>query len=250
MKKTILCFMALCCGLWIAAAASLAETHSVDNRIFAELLASHVKNGLVDYQGLKNKEKKLDAYLDVLAAVDPEKLSRNDRFAFYVNAYNAWTIKLILSGYPGIESIKDLGSFFSSPWKKKICRINGELLTLDEIEHDILRPAFKDPRVHFAVNCASKGCPKLSPVPYEGDRLESQLNDVTRAFINNPKKNYIDGNTLYVSRIFKWFAEDFNHDIPAFFKKYAAPELKRQLVEQSDNIKVRHLDYDWSLNSR
>ena len=119
MKKTILCFMALCCALWIAAAASLAETHSVDNRIFAELLVSHVKNGLVDYQGLKNKEKKLDAYLDVLAAVDPEKLSRNDRFAFYVNAYNAWTIKLILSGYPGIESIKDLGIVFFQSLEEK-----------------------------------------------------------------------------------------------------------------------------------
>lgn len=242
--------MTSCFTACIVAGASLAETNRFDNSIYAELLASHVRNGVVDYQGIKNNEKKLDAYLELLAAVDPERLPRNHRFAFYINAYNAWTIKLILSGYPGVESIKDLGSLFSSPWKKKICRINGKVLSLDEIEHGILRPRFKDPRVHFAVNCASKGCPKLISMPYDGDRLESQLNEVARAFVNNRKKNYINGNTLYVSSIFKWFAEDFDHDIPAFFVKYSDVELKKQLLQKSGNIKVKYLDYDWSLNGR
>jgi hypothetical protein len=248
-KETLLLLLFLGTGL-VNVAVSAAADESVDNSLYAELLSDYVNQGVVDYQGFKREEKKLDAYLDVLAAVDPEKLSRQDRFAFYINAYNAWTLKLILSGYPGVESIKDLGSFFFSPWKKKICRINGKMLSLDEIEHDILRPAFKDPRVHFAVNCASKGCPKLISVPYEGDMLESQLNDVARAFINNPEKNYLKGNSLYVSSIFKWFAEDFNHDIPAFFKKYADDELKKQLSEKSKDIKVKYLDYDWSLNGR
>lgn len=247
-KKIILVLVFLYAGFMSVPLSAAAE--SVDNSIFAQLLSNYVKNGMVDYQGFKNKEKKLDAYLDVLAAVDPETLSRDDRFAFYINAYNAWTIKLILSGYPGVESIKELGSFFRSPWKKKICRINGKMLSLDEIEHDILRPTFKDPRVHFAVNCASKGCPKLISVPYEGNMLDAQLNAVARAFINNSEKNYLNGNTLHVSSIFKWFAEDFDHDIPAFLKKYAGDELKKQLLQESGDINVSYLDYDWSLNGR
>jgi hypothetical protein len=250
MKKEIIVVLLILCAELMIAMVSMAADETVDNSLYVKLLSDYVNQGIVDYQGFKKEEEKLDAYLDVLAAVDPEKLSRHDRFAFYVNAYNAWTIKLILTGYPGVKSIKDLGSIFSSPWKKKICRINGKMLSLDEIEHDILRPTFKDPRVHFAVNCASKGCPKLISTPYEGDILESQLNEVAREFINNPEKNYLKGDTLYVSSIFKWFAEDFNNDIPAFFKKYADDGLKKQLPKKSGDIKVKYLDYDWSLNGQ
>lgn len=248
-KKIILVLLLLFSGPLITPFSTAAD-ETVDNSLYAALLSDYVNKGIVDYQGFKKEEKKLDAYLDILAAVDPEKLSRADRFAFYVNAYNAWTIKLILTGYPGLKSIKDLGSFFSSPWKKKICRINGEILTLDEIEHKILRPTFKDNRVHFAINCASKGCPKLISVPYEGPVLETQLNDVTRAFVNNRDKNYISGNTLYVSSIFKWFAEDFNDDVLSFFDQYASGELKKQLSAKRGSITVKYLDYDWSLNGR
>ncbi|MBW2206539.1 MAG: DUF547 domain-containing protein [Deltaproteobacteria bacterium] len=171
-------------------------------------------------------------------------------FAFYVNAYNAWTIKLILTGYPGIESIKDLGSLFKSPWKKKICRIDGEVITLDDIEHNILRPQFKDPRVHFAVNCASKGCPPLLAEPYTGSRLDKQLNQVTRAFINDPKRYRIEKDTLFVSKIFKWFSEDFNNDVIGFFLQYAEGDLKKTLESNRGKIKVKYLDYDWSLNGK
>ena len=131
----------------------------VDNSIFADLLKEYVKDGAVDYAGFKKDESRLDAYLKVLEGVNTGTLDRDAQFAFYVNAYNAWTIKLILSGYPGVESIKDLGSVFKSPWKKEIVRIDGDLVTLDHVEHEILRPRFKDARVHFAINCASKGCP-------------------------------------------------------------------------------------------
>lgn len=234
----------------ISADGSVSAGEGPDNRLYSELLSSYVDKGVVDYQGFKKEEKKLDAYLDVLAAVDPKKLTRADRFAFYINAYNAWTIKLILTGYPGVKSIKDLGSLFSSPWKKKICRIDGDILTLDEIEHKILRPTFKDNRVHFAVNCASKGCPKLISEPFRGEILERQLDAAAQAFINDPGKNYLDGDTLYVSSIFKWFAKDFNNDFPAFFQKYADEGLKKQLSERPGNIKIKFLDYDWSLNGR
>jgi len=220
----------------------------IDNSLYAQLLNKYVKEGVVDYQGFKNEEEKLDQYLKGLENVDSKSLSRNERFAFYVNAYNAWTIKLILSAYPGVESIKDLGSLFKSPWKKKIVRVDGDVITLDNIEHDILRPDFKDPRVHFAVNCASKGCPPLRSEPYQGGILDQQLEEMTIAFINNPATNRLDGNTLYVSSIFKWFSEDFNDDVIGFFLKYAKGEIKKRLETNRDNIKIKYLDYDWTLN--
>ena len=223
---------------------------TVDNGLYAELLGKYVQNGTVDYQGFKNAEIKLDQYLKFLEETNTKKLSRDEQFAFYINAYNAWTIKLILSDYPGIKSIKDLGSIFKNPWKKKIARVNADIITLDNIEHDILRPGFKDPRVHFAVNCASKGCPPLRPEPYRADILEQQLDEMTKAFINDSRRNRLEGQTLYVSSIFKWFSEDFNNDVVGFFLKYAQEDLKKQLDDGKSKIKVRYLDYDWSLNGK
>lgn len=223
--------------------------NSVDNKIYADLLGRYVKAGAVDYKGLKTQEARLDAYLSVLAGVDPSQLSRQARFAFYINAYNAWTLKVILTGYPGVDSIKDLGTLFASPWKKKIARIDGNTLTLDQIEHDILRPEFKDARVHFAINCAARSCPPLRSEPYEAPRLDSQLTEATIAFINRGDRNHMDGDTLYLSRIFKWFAGDFTPDVAEFVQRYATGELKQSLAEAKD-IKISYLDYDWSLNGR
>ncbi len=223
---------------------------AADNRIFAELLTKYNNNGDVDYAGFKKEESRLDAYLDVLAEIKPASLSRNDRFAFYANAYNAWTIKLILTGYPGVESIKDLGSFFKSPWKKEFVRIGGEIISLDTIEHDILRPQFKDPRVHMAVNCASKSCPPLWGEPFAGNRLDDQLNAAASNFVNNPRFNHLEGDTLYVSRIFKWFSEDFDNDVFSFFEKYGEGQLKMTVQANRSALDVEFLDYDWSLNGR
>jgi len=218
--------------------------------IYADLLKNYVNNGWVDYKGLQSKEAALDQYLDHLAGVDASKLPRPDRFAFYINAYNAWTIKLILSGYPGIKSIKDLGNLYKSPWKKKFVRLGGTITTLDHIEHDILRPRFKDPRVHFAINCAALSCPPLLSEPYQGNRIDPQLDGVARAFINNPKRNYMIKSKLYVSRIFKWFKEDFNEDIIGFIGKYAEGTLKKQLTAAREKINIKYLHYDWSLNGK
>lgn len=223
---------------------------AVDHGIYANLLKKYVKNGVVDYRGFKEEESRLDEYLSVLEKTDSKTLDRNEQFAFYINAYNAWTLKLILSGYPGVKSIKDLGSVFQSPWKKKICRIDGDILTLDDIEHKILRPTFKDPRVHFAVNCASKGCPSLISEPYTGKDLERQLDSSAKAFINDRQKNYLQGSTLYVSSIFKWFSEDFANDVIGFVSKYASDGLKAELTAKAGNIKIVYLDYDWSLNGK
>ena len=221
---------------------------AVDHSIYSDLLKEHVKNGQVNYHGFKSDEAKLDQYLKVLEDTDIKRLSPNEQFAFYANAYNAWTIKLILSGYPGIKSIKDLGSLFRSPWKKKIVRIDGTVLTLDEVEHNILRPRFKDPRVHFAINCTAFSCPPLRSEPYQCGKLDQQLNDATRMFINNPERNYLEGNTLYVSKIFKWFAEDFDHDVVGFLSKHAEKNFKQKLESKKNSLKVKYLYYDWSLN--
>ena len=227
----------------------VAET-IVDNSIYAHLLEKYVKNGVVDYQGFKGEEKKLDEYLKILGKTDFTKLPRNEQYAYYVNAYNAWTVKLILTGYPGITSIKELGTFWKSPWKKKICRIGGKKISLDDIEHRILRPRFKDPRIHFVVNCASKSCPPLRSEPYSGKILDQQLDDATRSFLNDPTQNYLQGKTLYVSSLFKWYKGDFKDGVISFFLKYAEGDLKKKLLVNKDKITVKYLHYDWSLNGK
>ena len=222
---------------------------AVDHSIYAELLSKHVNNGRVDYEGFKSEETKLDDYLKILESVDSKSLSVDEQFAFYANAYNAWTIKLILSGYPEVKSIKDLGNLFKSPWKKEIVRIDGDVISLDTVEHDILRPRFKDPRVHFAINCAAISCPPLRAESYQGDSLDTQLDDSTHAFLNDPTSYRFDGDTLYVSRIFKWFAEDFNHDVLSFYLNYADEDLKRKLEAKRTTLRIKYLPYDWGLNS-
>jgi hypothetical protein len=245
--KSILIAISVCCILSDLAPPGWSEA-AVDHSLYGELLSRYVKNGVVDYRGFQSEEGKLDEYLRVLENTKVSELPRNEKFAFYVNAYNAWTIKLILGAYPGIESIKDLGNIFTSPWERKIVRINGRVLTLDDIEHRILRAQFKDPRVHFALNCASKSCPPLLSEPYRGSSLNRQLDSVARSFINDPKSNYLKGNKLYVSRIFKWFSEDFNDDVIGFFLKYAEGDFKKELEAKKDQLKIVYLSYDWSLN--
>ena len=223
---------------------------SVNHSLFGDLLHKYVSNGNVNYAGLKSEEDKLDQYLALLQGVDSKTLSRKEQFAFYANVYNAWTIKLILTKYPGIESIKELGIFNTGPWKKKVVRLSGETVSLDHIEHDILRPRFKDPRVHFAVNCAAKSCPPLRSEPYLAEKLDQQLDEATRSFINNPGSYRLEGQNLHVSRIFKWFSEDFNEDALGFYIKYANAELKKKLGSGPEKINIKYLAYDWSLNGK
>lgn len=228
-------------------------TETADHSLYGDLLEKYVKQGIVDYQGFKNEESKLDAYLKVLEETDTHKLSRDEQLAFYINAYNAWTIKLILSAYPDIKSIWDLGSrilWWKNPFKKKIVRIEGKAISLDDLEHGMIRPRFKEPRVHFAVNCASKSCPPLISEPYQGSIVNRQLDTSARAFLNNPERNRLEGNTLYVSKIFKWFKDDFNDDVLGFFLRFAQESLKENLTANREKIEVKYLDYDWSLNGK
>ena len=234
-----------CCGMTDARAVG-----EVDNALYARLLAAHVTDGVVDYAGLKGDEKTLAAYLSVLNRVDTARLGETELFAFHINAYNACTLAFVLTGYPGITSIKELGTLFRNPWKKRVCPVGGTLRTLDEIEHEILRPRFRDPRIHFAVNCASKGCPPLRSSPYTGENLDAELDEVTSAFINDPERNRLTGRDLYVSRIFSWYAEDFDDDIVGFFLRYARGDLKERLERLKDDVTIHYLSYDWLLNGK
>ncbi|MDJ0882984.1 MAG: DUF547 domain-containing protein [Desulfobacterales bacterium] len=222
----------------------------VDNKIYARLPDQHVAGGVVDAKGYQSTEAELDRYLELPAAVDPAARNPADRFAFYANDYNARTIKLIRRHYPGIESIKETGSLLRSPWKKRFVKREGRMMTLDEIEHDTLRAQYRDPRIHFAVNCASKGCPPLFHEPFEGRTLEDQLNDATRRFINDPDRYRLDAQTLYPSKIFDWYGEDLNDNPVTYFLYYAQGDLKTHLAQQRSRLKVDYLDYDWSLNGR
>jgi hypothetical protein len=241
------------CVLCLTLPAVCWSMDKVDHKLYADLLSKYVRDGVVDYQGFQQEEKKLDQYLKVLEETDTKKLSENEQLAFYINAYNAWTIKLILSAYPGVESIWDLGSrifWWKSPFRKKIVQIEGKRISLEDLENGIIRSRFKEPRVHFALNCVSRSCPPLISEPYKGSTLNQQLDTSTRSFLNNPERNRLEGNTLYVSKIFKWFAEDFENDVIGFFLKYAEEDLKQRLLASRDRIKVKYLDYDWRLNGR
>ena len=238
--------ISLVTGIFGSAASSRAST--VNHEIWAELLGKYITPNGVNYTGFRKDEDRLDQYLKVLENTDPEKLPRNEQYAYYINAYNAWTIKLILSDYPGVKSIKDFGTILKSPWQKKWVRVNGDVITLDHVEHEILRPRYKDPRVHFAINCSAASCPPLRPEPYLADKLDQQLDDSTRSFVNDADSYRLEGNTLYVSRIFKWFSEDFNEDALGFYLQYAEGELKEKLARNKDRIQVKYLHYDWTLN--
>lgn len=236
--------------VWISCAGRAQAAEDVNNEIYGQLLSRFVSGRVVDYRGFKAEEGKLDEYLLQLEGTNSTALTPNAQLAFYINAYNAWTIKLVLGGYPGIKSIKDLGTIFSSSWTKKICRIDGKIMSLDDIEHGIIRPRFRDPRIHFAVNCASKGCPPLASEPYNGASLDNQLDTAVRNFLNDPARYRLDGNYLYVSMIFGWYASDFRDGALNFILKYVRGDLLRALEAKGDKIEIRYLDYDWSLNGK
>ncbi len=195
-------------GLALMAAAPAVAGQPVDNAVYAELLREHVHEGLVDYEGLLEDRGGLEACLDVLAGVAGNGLHPDEAFALPVNAYNAWTLKLVLDHYP-LESVKDIGGWFTSPWDLETVRLGGRRLTLDELEHEIMRPRYDDPRLHMALNCASMSCLKLRADPHEGEKLDGQLDDQALEFVNDPSRNRLEGGVLRLGRIFDWYAKDF-----------------------------------------
>lgn len=209
--------------------------------IWDGLLRKYVNSaGRVNYAGLKKEVGKLDAYLELLSNNPPQAgWSRAEEMAYWINAYNAFTVKLILDNYP-VGSITELHG--GQPWKVRWIKIGDQRYTLDEIENSILRPKFKDARIHFAVNCAARSCPPLLNRAWTAENLESNFEKQARAFINNPAFNKISPNAAQVSKIFKWYAQDFG-DLISFLNRYSTVKIK-------PGAKVTYLEYDWSLNSQ
>ncbi|MBU2979780.1 DUF547 domain-containing protein [Alteromonas sp. C1M14] len=214
----------------------------------------------VDYAGFANDRQTLTKYLEQLAAVPEAQFKqwpKHSQLAFLINAYNAYTIELILSRYPDLSSIRELGSFLSSPWKQDIGPLLGEERTLDGIEHGLIRGdnKYNEPRIHFAVNCASVGCPALREEAYTGDKLEMQLADQTQRFLSDRSRNHAEGKTLTLSKIFDWYGDDFemngNKGLADFLAQYhqalgLTPTQQDALI--GNDIDIRFSDYDWSLN--
>ena len=216
----------------------------------------------VDYDGFQRDRQLLDVYLANLASITLSQYQswlRPDREAFLINAYNAATVRLILTKYPNLTSIKDLGGLFSSPWKSSFVVLLGQTRSLDDVEHGLLRgaPEDRDPRSHFAVNCASLGCPALRDEAYVGDRLDAQLDDQARRFLRDRTRNRFDRGTrrMLVSRIFDWYGADFDRagGVGGFLA--GSPDaLGMTPAEATDlhagRIGIDYLPYDWSLNRR
>ncbi len=222
----------------------------VDNRLYAELLGKHTRDGLVDYASFKSEHSKLNKYLAYLAGINPDELSRDDAFAYYINLYNAATIDLILENYPGIDSIKDIGGFFGNPWKIEFIMLKGKKVHLDHVEHEILRPTYKDPRLHFAVNCASLGCPPLHANPFEGKTIDATLDKLTRQNMADSAHTRLEGEDLYVSKVLDWFSEDWGkkEDKVAFVRKYSSPEQAAKIDRLGGSLDLKYSDWDWTLN--
>lgn len=193
----------------------------------------------------------LRVYLNELQRTEVSTLRRDEQRAFWINLYNAQTVKLVMERYP-VASILDLaitpGFFVKGPWGAKLLQVENESLSLDDIEHRILRPIWKDPRTHYALNCASLGCPNLQAEPFTASNTESLLDAAARAFINHPRGARVDEGQLYVSSLYDWFAADFGSEDKAVIehlRRYADPPLAAQLQAIG---KISGDDYDWALN--
>jgi len=254
-----------------------AQSFDHDHKPWAALLNKHVvlidngKSSQVRYAGFAQDRNELKAYLNTLSKVSQAEFNgwtKPQQMAFLINAYNAYTVEKILSRYPNIKSIWDFGKIFGNPFKDKFFPLLGREFSLDMIEHETLRKpgAYDEPRVHFAVNCASVGCPMLREEPYVAARLDAQLEEQTRRFLSDRSRNryHAQDNALEVSEIFKWFSIDWTSNyrgfdgkgVPLqsreqFFAKYAAlladvPAQQQAITER--RVAIRHLDYDWALN--
>ena len=212
--------------------------------IFDNLLNKNVdENGMVDYQSLKKNEALLDDYLIFLQTTKPSKnWSLNKQKAYWLNTYNAYTIKIILNNYP-IKSIKEIKKKGKVVWKIPFIKIGKKNYTLDWIEHEILRKKFNDPRIHVGINCASISCPKLGNFAFSEDNIETALDNLMLDFINNGNRNKISENKLELSKIFDWFSIDFtkNGTLVDYLNKYAS-------IKVSEKASIKYLTYDWRLN--
>lgn len=211
-------------------------------------VTSKNQTSLVDYQSLQKNPAKLTAYLQYIGSIpeaDFHSLPKQEQLAVLINLYNASTLKLIIDHYP-LQSIQNIKINGKQAWDLTKTMLFSKKISLNHLEHEIIRQDYEEPRIHFAVVCAAMGCPPLQKEAYSGEKLEQQLEEVTRNFISNPERNYYskESNTLYLSQIFSWYKADFGNeiDLKLFIGKYI-----NQTIPASAEIK--YLKYNWELNS-
>lgn len=230
---------------------------TVDHSPWKQILSRYIRTtadgvNLFAYAAVTAADRKgLKDYLASLEATKVQALPREEQMAFWINLYNAKTIDIVLDHYP-VKSIRDIslggGLFTTGPWKKQVMTVESQSLSLDNVEHDILRKQWKDPRVHYAVNCASFSCPNLSDKPFTGKDLDAMLDAGAKAYINHPRGLTFRGERLVLSQIFEWYRKDFGStdaEVIAHLSRYASPELKARLAGVRS---IASYGYDWSLN--
>lgn len=238
MKNYILILFAVL----ISGAASASD--QPDHSIWDRFLHDHVSSsGKVDYKGMKKVTDTLDSYLVELRDHVPDaNWSKNEKLAYYINAYNAFTIKFVLAKYP-VKSVKDISFSGKDIWNFRMVQLGDKRYTLNQVENDILRK-MNEPRIHFAINCASVSCPKLYNHAFVPEKMNSQLNKVTKEFINDPTRNEISEKKVKLCEIFSWYKEDFEkpgQTLIDYINQYSE-------VKISPKAKIEYLPYDWSLN--
>lgn len=233
-------------------------TRTIDHSAWDRLLKAYLhagKDGLnrLDYAGLKASGLgELKNYLKSLQSVDPATLSRDEQFAFWTNLYNAKTVEIVTDHYP-VKSIRDIrlsASVYPGPWREKVMKVSGSSLSLDDIEHAILRPIWRDPRIHYVVNCASVGCPNLADRAYTGSALEVMLEKAAHAYINSPRGVRFNGSQIVVSSLYDWYGNDFGGSVPRILthiRKYAGPALTDRIAGATQIVDY---EYDWALNDK
>jgi len=233
---------------------SSAQTH----KLFGDVLRKYVINGLVDYKNLKN-DNQLDKYLTQLSKTKPDKLSRNEKLAFWINAYNAFTLRIVAENYP-VESITELHTggkiigylLGKTVWDKEFISINNKKYSLNDIEHKILRK-MNEPRIHFAIVCASISCPELLNEAYEADKIVKQLEGQTIKFLADKSRNRFDvkNRIVYLSKIFDWFNEDFgksDEKVLKFVSQFIPEDISSDIKSNISKWNISYNNYNWNIN--
>lgn len=236
-----------CIACWLFSSVVFAQYN--DSELYVTVLSQHVHSGKVDYARLR-LDRRFSNYLFSLTEVNPDTIQNlNARKAFWINVYNAYTLSVVRDHYP-VKSIRaiDTGLFGTSVWDKPYVHVGGKKYSLNDVEHKILRP-MNDPRIHFALVCAAKSCPVLRNEPYRAEKLDEQLNEAARQFMNDPERNRVDhqAKALYLSSIFKWYGTDFGKstgDMVRYLLRY----MDINDTDRVASYRVEYLDYDWSLN--
>lgn len=233
---------------WAGDSGGSAEQVNALNTEYNRLLGEYVFDHLVDYDAWttnKTDKSALDQYVDQMAALDPADWPRSEALAYWLNLYNAVTLQLVLNNYP-LDSIKDIGGFMKkSPWKRELVTVGGRVLTLNNIENDVIRPTFHEPRIHFALNCASLGCPPLAQTAFDAEHLSTQLDAACRLALNQERWVKVAGEKVLLTKIFDWYRTDFEFDggsVLGFVRRYRTKPLP------AGEPQVEFMSYDWHLN--